>query len=163
MTNNTNHSGGEETCKRCEYSHKANQGHRGFVCECACHTNHSGASADITNKAGHSSNKEGSLLVSPEWSWQTKFDDGFYNNFDYTLRPDELEFIKSFIQTQIDKAREEALKIDSINAEVQLVRQSVVQEILEMIERADEWDELDYFEALKKLKQQIKDKYGIKS
>lgn len=26
-----------EYCKKCEYSHKANEGHRGFVCECSCH------------------------------------------------------------------------------------------------------------------------------
>lgn len=26
-----------KNCDKCEYSHKANSGHKGFVCECECH------------------------------------------------------------------------------------------------------------------------------
>lgn len=28
----------EKCCEKCSYSHHANEGHRGFVCECPCHT-----------------------------------------------------------------------------------------------------------------------------
>lgn len=127
----------KQCCHKCEYSHKANEGHKGFVCECQCHTAQQEVCGElqITNPEHHLSmaayfircKNPKPCRIHPsqpqQEGWERDFDrafgvqataavdgtpcEGFFYEDGESRRPAP-ERIKSFIRTLLTSATREA-------------------------------------------------------